>query len=239
MGHQLEFLYPHQLKRILSQTPWVFIPVGAIEWHGHHTVVGLDGVKAHRQLLRVADVVGGVVYPPIYTGHYTGDQKASFTYMVSQSSLYHILKDILCGLEKDGFQKAVILNGHYPNHIFIGYELMREWKNENHSMELLSIRESNLEGISGDHAGKDETSMMLDLNPDCVDLSRIQTDGERVALEEKGNWLEEDDSHPLSGVLGVHPLSSTSEYGNALNRRLVNAISGWIKKGEITLKYEK
>lgn len=239
MKHQLEFQYPHQLKNILSQTPWVYIPVGAIEWHGHHNVVGLDGVKAHAQLLRVADAVGGVVYPPIYTGHFTGDQKASFTYMISQSSLYQLLKDILCGLEKDGFKKAVLLNGHYPNHIFIGYELMREWKNENHSMELLSIRENNIEGISGDHAGKDETSMMLDLNPECVDLGMIKIDDKNVALEEKGNWLEEDDSHPLRGVVGVNPRSSTAGYGNALNKRLVNAISGWIKNGKIALEYEK
>lgn len=235
---QLETLFPHEIRARVDAAPWILIPVGAIEWHGHHNVVGLDGLKAHGQLLRVAEKVGGLVYPPIYTGHFTGDSGSPWTYMIGADALRALLRDLLLGFERDGFKKAVILAGHYPNHIFVARELAEAWRAETHTLELLALRENHLPEVEGDHAAAGETSMMLDLRPDLVDLARAGTPADGEA--EKGNWIATPLEHPLHGVMGRDPRRfASAAHGRRGNDLLVDAIAGWLRTGEITRLHDR
>jgi creatinine amidohydrolase len=65
---RLERMRPAQIVAARDRHAAIYVPVGAIEWHGHHNPVGLDAVKAHEQLVGLAKEAGGVVYPPIYFG---------------------------------------------------------------------------------------------------------------------------------------------------------------------------
>ena len=65
---RLEYLRPDQIEAARQQQAAIYVPFGAIEWHGYHNVVGLDGLKAHEQLVGLAVQAGGVVYPPVYFG---------------------------------------------------------------------------------------------------------------------------------------------------------------------------
>ncbi|HUT45797.1 MAG TPA: hypothetical protein VMX36_05895, partial [Sedimentisphaerales bacterium] len=43
---RLEFLRPKELKEAQAACPTIFQPLGTIEWHGVHNVVGVDSLKA-------------------------------------------------------------------------------------------------------------------------------------------------------------------------------------------------
>jgi hypothetical protein len=61
---RLEFLHPKELEEARAACATVFQPLGTIEWHGVHNVLGLDAVKAHALCVRAAQKGGGVVSRP-------------------------------------------------------------------------------------------------------------------------------------------------------------------------------
>ena len=44
---RLERLRPHEIEQAMQACPVLFQPLGTIEWHGLHNLVGLDAIKAH------------------------------------------------------------------------------------------------------------------------------------------------------------------------------------------------
>ena len=63
---QMQFMRPGQLEVAARRFPVVYVPFGLIEWHGRHLPLGNDALKAHAILVKCAEQVGGVVYPPVY-----------------------------------------------------------------------------------------------------------------------------------------------------------------------------
>ncbi len=237
MCHQLETMHPDRIRAEKERAPYIYIPVGAIEWHGHHNVTGLDALKAHRQLLRVAGEAGGLVYPPIFTGTFC-DRDYADTFMISQGTLINMLEDLLVGFEKEGFKKAVLLCGHYPNFHFAAAPLAKRWNAGSREMKVLTLVENQLPGIAGDHGGMGETSCMLDLMPDTVDLKRIGDREQAVGTgTDQNNWIATPLDHPCHGVVGADPRLSTCEEGERINQKVVAAISGWIKTEEIEVEW--
>jgi len=135
-----ERLRPAQIVARREVCPVAYLPVGTIEWHGEHNPVGLDTLKIHALLVRCAQQIGGLVFPPLYYGE-TREQALmeanaadrekiaakmalppenfQHGYMVEtlseqnrnyQSLLVHIFHEI----RSLGFKLAVIGAGHYP-----------------------------------------------------------------------------------------------------------------------------
>jgi len=63
---RLEELFPAELETYLTETPALLIPLGTIEWHGHHLPLGLDVLKADALADAAAEGCGAVVAPPIW-----------------------------------------------------------------------------------------------------------------------------------------------------------------------------
>jgi creatinine amidohydrolase len=69
----MEFIFyevsrPAHLREMLARSPVAYVPFGALEWHGEHGPLGLDGLKAHHLCARTAERTGGVVFPPVWWG---------------------------------------------------------------------------------------------------------------------------------------------------------------------------
>jgi len=62
---QMQYMRPGQLEAAARRFPVVYVPFGLIEWHGRHLPLGNDALKAHAILVKCAERVGGVVYPPV------------------------------------------------------------------------------------------------------------------------------------------------------------------------------
>jgi len=125
--------------------------------------------------------------------------------------LVHMLRQ----MQSLGFRVMVLIAGHYPllNHARAAIEwyslglpnapAARAWACSGYELVRDQIPHA------GDHAGKWETSLLMALQPDCVDMSRLPSDP-----EEK-----------LVGIGGIDPRDTASvEYGEAGVNAVVEAI---------------
>jgi creatinine amidohydrolase len=162
---QMQFMRPGQLEKAIRSFPVVYVPFGPIEWHGKHLPLGNDALKAHGVLVKTAEQFGGVVYPPVF--FHEGFQR---------DFLVPVLTDLFQRLKKTGFRVILGVSGHnvqgqidmidkalapvVADGTVVGVGL---WE-----ITLSRCAESNT-----DHAAKWETSNMMFLYPDLVDMSAL------------------------------------------------------------------
>lgn len=241
MTVQIELLKPKELNEARDRFPVAYVPVGAIEFHGYHLPVGLDTLKAHRLLCRVAEADGGLVAPPIFYGTGGGHTEFAWTWMLEPEVLQQVLLTTIHGLEKSGFQVIVILSGHYPNDQLYP-ALQKAYQAEGGKAKLLTLMEYDpfreAGEAHGDHAAKWESSYMLALGPDLVDMSRVQADAtgqpvDTFPLPKPGTigswWFEKDPAHPWFGIAAAEdnsPLDASAEAGEMAIERVM----GWIRQ---------
>ena len=114
---RLEYMLPRQIDAIQEQCATVFQPLGTIEWHGLHSVVGVDALKAHALCVRAARKGGGLVCPPLYGG--VGGLKQPHTFVMDEeenifANLTRPWIEQLCReMARDGFKAIIMLTGHY------------------------------------------------------------------------------------------------------------------------------
>lgn len=196
----------------------------------------------------------GVVAAPINYG-YRSQQRSgggfhlSGTTSLSGTTLIALAKDIVFGLILHGARKIVFMNGHYENYQFIfeGAELALEKARESGikdvKIQLLSywdfvdeetIAELYPDGFTGwdlEHAGVMETSLMLLLYPDLVDMDRMDESLYSGLPAELPNYDVLPiiaDYTPPSGCLSS-PAASTKEKGVILRDVAVKNMVAAIK----------
>jgi creatinine amidohydrolase len=229
---RLERMRPEAVAAAKAAQPAVYVPFGAIEWHGTHNPVGLDALKAHEQLVGLAARAGGVVYPPVFFGVGGGHTTWPSSFMVSAPPMLQLVTELLHDFERDGYQKAILLSGHYPNRPEYLDAARVAYLEAGGTMTVLVLIENEVPGGAGDHAAKVETSYMLHLLPELVTMDRLRGG----AMDDLGgpaeviNWmLPEYEGHPCYGLVGIDPRAHASaEFGAAETERLLDFLTEWV-----------
>jgi len=196
-----EYLRPSEMVARRKARPVAYLPIGTLEWHGEHNPLGLDAIKAHGLLIECARRGGGVVFPPLFYGENRveahvdvqmangydvpqenfGPDFMPFTVSEQATHYHHLLIHVFHQIASLGFPLIVVCAGHDPllDHaraamcvfrqtarrhkhqpttgwVFTGYELVRD-----------------LFPNAGDHGGRWETSIMMALDQDSVNLSLL------------------------------------------------------------------
>jgi creatinine amidohydrolase len=190
-------MLPHELIAARDAKPVAYLPVGRLEWHGRHLAWGNDAVKAHAMCVRMAEAIGGVVYPALYYGddptqiadlHFPNGEQISSALGVDRAKftpagegwqwpLYQdLLKAIFWEIERYGFRVLVVLTGHYPLKGPARQAAEAYMAQPEHGLKILAMigvdQIADL-GFKGDHAAKWETSALMALRPDLVEMSRL------------------------------------------------------------------
>jgi len=192
-----ERMFPDQLERTFRECPVLYFAYGMCEPHGPQCAVGLDILKAHAIAVQAAQTHGGIVAPPDswhihevggyahWAAQSVGEVERSWATSIPpwqhfRNVLYHIrMADAL------GFHAAILITGHYgPN--WSDLKTLCELIQPHVGARLYSLPdfEANTPGFDndehsgGDHAGKVETSLLLALEPACVDMTRIPPEDE-------------------------------------------------------------
>lgn len=233
---RLERMRPEQIDAAKARRPAIYVPFGALEWHGYHNPVGLDALKAHEQLVGLALQSGGVVYPPIYFGAGGGHTQWPHSYMVSAGAMTQIVTELLQGFERDGYTHAILISGHYPNrsqYLDVG---VAAYQQAGGTMLVLALVENQAPGIEGDHAAKYETSSMLYLDPTLVNLETFkgQPDDDIGGPTERSNWMGDAyKGHPCYGLVGIDPRGyASAAVGEASTGKLIDFLAQWLDKQE-------
>jgi creatinine amidohydrolase len=194
-----ELSWPEYAAKLAAGAP-VFLALGATEQHGPHLPLGVDVVLPTAVCERVARILGGIVAPTIPYGYKSqprsgGGQGFPGTTSLDAQTLALVLRDVIRDLGHDGVKRLVLVNGHYENAwpAVEGLDLaMRELRRDGIG-DMVAIRleywdfvrRATLdrlfpEGFPGtelEHASLLETSMMLLLRPDLVEMDKVPSDG--------------------------------------------------------------
>ena len=215
-----EELLPYEWAEIMRQTPIVYWPLGLIEWHGEHLALGNDAVKAEALCLRIAERFGGIVYPPSYFGYEQATRFDPIKYprngnvTVDEELFRLIARRTFRQLMIAGFKVRVAMTGHYPYEQPAFLKEEAEWvmRSSNKRMRIWALADyepvTDLE-YRGDHAAKWETSMLMYLRPDLVEMDKLPQN-----LEEK-----------LWGVGGLDPrVHASPEVGREICEAIVDRV---------------
>ncbi len=169
---------PGQVREAMARAPIAYVPVGALEWHGEHAALGLDGLKAEHICAAAAQRTGGVLFPTMHWGAFH-TIPFPFTFRFGKRSLRCQLRTVLEQLADFGFRAIIVLSGHYP--LAQITMLRRECRrvSERCGVAALGIPEQALVtdlGYLGDHAAKWETSLLMAIDPSLVDLPQLPAD---------------------------------------------------------------
>ena len=229
---RLERMRPEEVEAAKAERPAIYVPFGSIEWHGYHNAVGLDALKAHEQLVGLAAEAGGVVYPPVYFGSGGGHTDWPSSFMVDPEPMVAIVTNLLNGFDRDGYRKAILLSGHYPNRSQYLNGAVERYREAGGRMEVLALVENQAPDVGGDHAAKFETSYMLYLHPDTVSMDRLeaQPHADVRGPDEIVNWMDEEyKGHPCYGLVGIDPREHANmEVGASNSRALIRCLVEWL-----------
>ena len=177
----------------------VFLPVGALEQHGPHLPLGVDAMLSTDVAVGVAQRVGGVVAAPLNYGYKSqarcgGGQCFPGTTSLDAQTLISFVQDVIRALVRHGARNIVLVDGHYETQWFLTEACELAWRELGASTPALRCMRTEywdfcgidvldpmfpggFPGFALEHAALIETSMMLHLHPDLVDLSLLPDDG--------------------------------------------------------------
>jgi len=248
---------------ILSESNWKYIkdaafeaavlPWGACEAHNYHMPYGTDILESEfisAEAARLAWERGArpIVLPPIPFGVNTGQFDVNLDINMNPSTQLMILKDVIEVLDRQGVNKLIILNSHGGNDF---RTMIRELGLKFPKMFLTqcnwyqSLDQKLFFENKDDHAGEMETSLMLYLRPDLVNLS-LAGDGAAKkfkisAICEGWAWAERKWMQVTKDTGVGDPRKATKEKGEKYFKAVTEKVSLYFEevcKTPITDLYE-
>ena len=231
-----ELLRPQQIKNIKDECPIVYITAGSLEWHGFQNPLGTDGHIGHAMCCESALKYGGIVLPPYYLGLH-GEYKSwgpggwdGYTLGFNDDEIFFMAMRGLCkGLVHSGWKVLAGVTGHaVPEQ---REQIRRAIESETGGTDVngFAIYEGELHAadvdipLEMDHAGAWETSCMMYLYPDVVDLSALNDSSQKDSDFMECDWSRLETER--DGVNGMNPLKFAScDMGRKIIETLGNRI---------------
>jgi creatinine amidohydrolase len=175
-----------EVEAFLKNHHTVIVPTGATEQHGPHAPLLTDVLIPQEVARRVAPHIGAVVAPPInYALSYP---HVGFTGLVHIRipTFMALIEDLCVAFATSGFKRIIFLNGHYDNTYAIAYACANAAEKLSKDVKAFPINywdgmtaAESAEFFSlekGLHANAAETSAILAINPNLVDLERANAE---------------------------------------------------------------
>jgi creatinine amidohydrolase len=224
---QYEEMFPEELGLALKEFPVAYVPFGSLEWHGRHLPYGNDALKVHGILIKTAQKHGGVVVPPTYWGHMGHWQMGNHPGL-SADLADRLFIEIFTGLVRVGFRVVIGVTGHDVKpqvdslqkaaDAISAYLMSPAGKTIGFAMMEGSLN-LNDPDVGMDHAAKWETSILMALRPDLVDLKRIENVDKNEIESGKGMNIDG------CGIVGKDPrIHASKEVGEKAIEKIVDKI---------------
>ena len=170
-----------EVEGFLEAHDTVIVPVGSTEQHGPHAPLLTDALIPTEVGRRVAERIGAVVAPTVnYSLSYPHVGFAGLVH-IRIPTFMALIEDLCTALAAIGFRRIVFLNGHYDNTYAIAYACanvvdrlpggttcfpLNYWD----GMTPEEAAEF-FDPANGLHANKGETSAVMAINADLVDMA--------------------------------------------------------------------
>src|SRR5688572_16283005 len=175
-----------EVEAFLKSHHTVIVPIGATEQHGPHAPLLTDVLIPNEIARRIAPKIGAVVAPPInYALSYP---HVGFTGLVHIRipTFMALVEDLCVAFAASGFKRIIFLNGHYDNTYAIAYGCANAA--EKMAKDVKAFPVNYWDGLTpeeiaewsglknGLHANRAETSAVLAINPNLVDMEHANAE---------------------------------------------------------------
>lgn len=212
-----------EVEAFLVDHQTVIVPTGSTEQHGPHGPLLTDVFVPQEVARRVAPRVGALVAPSINYG--LSYPHVGFTGVVNLRipTFMAVIEDVCASLATAGFTRIVFLNGHYDNTYAIAYACANAADRLPAGVRAFPINYwdgmTTEEGdeffgpTTGLHANRGETSAVMAINPDLVDLDHANA--ELPPFPEVTNAPAVHTAFFFSTPGSVHRASQSGTWGDA------------------------
>jgi len=215
------------------------LPIGSTEYHGEHLPFGTDTLVADSLAAAVAGRVEGMLKLPVMpygmSHHYSS---FPMVLTIDTETLIRVLKQLMESLNAHGVKRLLVINGHDGN-IPALEAATREYRTEHPEFKVAALEAwwvtagdllppGTFEAWGGlGHAGEGETSMMLRVAPELVNMSKAKGHIPDLPAHVQVKWLFREIT-PY-GVTG-DPTKATSEKGILMWDTLVNHLVDFLEE---------
>ena len=161
------------------------LALSVVERHGHHLPLGTDTYQGRGMLSRVAALEPVIEFPDYIFTQIPEARHLAGTISIDGDLMIKLLDNVCREIARNGCKKVVLLNAHGGNFGLVAlYNMLQLYKPKDYVVYIVSpfgaMSELDLPWPREDdgHAGPGETSMMLALRPDLVNMSKIPLDDE-------------------------------------------------------------
>lgn len=223
----LEHLAWPQVRELDVEKKIVLLPCGAFEQHGPHLPFTTDSdiVTAITRSVEEKRTERIICLPTLWVGHSTHHLAFPGTLSIRQSCYMELIGEFCRCIAGMGARKIFLLNGHGGNDVPIRAAL-REVKSDLQdragmhfvyasywmlgARTIKEIRESDLGGLG--HACEMETSLMLHLHPERVQMDLARRDGPKHSSQYRKADMQY--ARPVYFVNEFHEISESGVVGH-------------------------
>jgi creatinine amidohydrolase len=158
------------------------LPIGILEKHGPHVPIGSDLIQVREWSARATKKEYAVVFPDYFYGQINEARHVPGSFALPERVVWDLLEATCDEIARNGFDKIVIINGHGGNPELIRYFIQTRLEkarpyavyffepgsDSGYRRQLAAIHKSDPAGDQ--HAGERETSSLLYLRPDLVQM---------------------------------------------------------------------
>lgn len=225
-----------EVEAALEETRTLLLPVGSVEQHGHHLPLGVDVWMPEAVAERVAARTDCLLAPAVPYGVTPHHAYKPGTFTVDTETFQRYVRDVCASAGEWGVENVLLLNGHYlaqdPELDVVVRGLRNDHDLRAFHVPLSSVwadaAEAGRTGAAAFHAAEFETSVLLALRPDVVDMDEAVpvdvpaeslplTDYDAYGDNQVGWALSADDMAELTaaGNLG-DPRGASADFGERL-----------------------
>jgi creatinine amidohydrolase len=227
--------WPEVKEQIESGRDTIVICFGAVEQHGHHLPLGTDSILGDELGRLLAERLDAFRAPTVPMGCSRHHLAFPGTMSLEEETFQGIVADVVRGWARHGFKRIVLLPTHGGNFQPLGAALERLGPIE--GVKVIGISDLTVlvgatlglgaelsipSSEGGLHGGQWETSMMLALKPELVQMDRAvpgYTGDPQAGLQ---RFLEQGaDALSETGVTG-DPRRASADHGRRYVDRLVD-----------------
>jgi creatinine amidohydrolase len=160
------------------------LPIGVLEKHGPHAPIGSDLIHVREWASRVAKREYAVVFPDYFYGQIYEARHQPGTFALPSRLIWELLDATCEEIARNGFKKILIVNGHGGNPNFLRFFVQSQLERKRDYVvyfydpgpdpalteKINKMRKSDPAGDQ--HAGERETSTLLYLRPELVQMDR-------------------------------------------------------------------
>lgn len=231
-----------QVQQLPKEQALVVLSLGAVEQHGNHLPVMTDALIGEETLTRAFEKLSANaqvwMLPPIAYGKSNEHLGLPGTIALSASTLQHVILDIAESLKLSGFRKLVLFNTHGGNADLINMaarEIRIKTGLTVFSMMPSAFRVADdlfeaYEWENGIHGGDVETSIVLSIKPDWVNMKEAVREFPNLdrylflTLESSVRFAWTMNDISASGIVGDATIA-TAEKGEVLQDRVSSLLA--------------